>query len=158
MATPPEQLEFHDGDRAGVSARMADLAQRRIGWLNFLPEVDEDALPTPRVPSLFGRARQPAVPLTTWLPVPDTRKGRQPISIGVQHGVSSRVRSLLAEAGAPVPDGWLVVQDNPRRGLVLHVPDDARNDEVLDWMMRAAQALCPAPFTGHWLAEVHQRR
>lgn len=159
MAAPGELIEFHDDDRGVVVARMGELARDRNGWLNLSPEVDEDADP-PAGGGLFSvlGARRPAVPLTTWLPGRDGRKGREPITAGIQHGIGARVAGRLADAGAPVPDDWAVVQDNPRRGLIVEIPEGADHDVVLGWLLRAAAALCTAPFTGHWLAEVHHRR
>ncbi|CAN5750066.1 hypothetical protein BH20ACT2_BH20ACT2_15520 [soil metagenome] len=159
MAAPAELIEFRDDDRAVVVARMSELSRDRDGWLNLSPEVDEDAEPAAGggLFSVLG-ARRPAVPLLPWLPGRNGRKGREPITVGIQHGVGARVAGRLVDAGAPVPDGWAVLQDNPRRGLVVEIPEHADHDAALVWLTRAAAALCTAPFTGHWLAEVHHRR
>jgi hypothetical protein len=54
-----------------------------------------------------------------------------------------------------VPEGWKVTQDHPRRGLVAEVPADADNRTVVDWLLRAAAAVCQIPSTGRWQAAVH---
>ncbi len=161
MARQPEHLEFRDDDRQAVVARMTGLATDRSGWINLSPEVDDDHHPDVEpVGGLAGWLGGPRniVPLATWAPGARTGKGLEPISVGIAHGTSRRVVGWLAEMGSPVPDGWTVVQDHPRRGLVLQVPEHTQHGAVLGWLLHAVDLLCPHPLTGHWLAAVHIRR
>ena len=66
---------------------------------------------------LFGR-RGPAVPMGTWVVATE----RAPASVGISHGVREKVVPRLREAGVHARDGWHLVQDNPRRGLVARLP------------------------------------
>lgn len=56
-----------------------------------------------------------------------------------------------------MPEGWRVVQDNPRRGLVVQVPETAAHTTVLDWLLRAAAELTTVDLTGTWRARIHRR-
>jgi hypothetical protein len=62
---------------------------------------------------------------------------------------------LLAERGHPVPDGWVVVQDQVRKGLVVTLPDGVAPADALDWLLRAARLLSTVPLTGQWRAAVY---
>jgi hypothetical protein len=66
------------------------------------------------------------------------------------------VVATLRDLGLPLPEGWRVVQDHPRRGLVAKLPAGADDAGVLDWLIRAAGALCTVPGTGQWRAEVFE--
>ena len=57
---------------------------------------------------------------------------------------------MLAEADILLPAGWQVVQDSPRRGIVVEVPDDAAPDDVVDFLVRAGEALAMIDTTGDW--------
>jgi hypothetical protein len=56
-----------------------------------------------------------------------------------------------------VPDGWYVIQDNPRRGFVAQVPDTVPDADVLDWLLRAAAVLAAVPLSGDWRVMIHFR-
>jgi hypothetical protein len=103
---------------------------------------------------LTGRS---TVPLATWLPGEVGRRGIEPTTVGLQHAAGGKLVPLLAEAGLPVPDDWRVVQDNPRRGLVAHVPDDADLDDLVDWLVRATEAVATIDLTGEWRAAFYSR-
>ena len=75
--------------------------------------------------------------------------------IGLQHPAGTRAKSLLAELGHPVPDGWVVVQDHVRKGLVVSLPGDVPAAEALAWVLRAARLLSTVPLTGQWRAAVY---
>jgi hypothetical protein len=66
------------------------------------------------------------------------------------------VVAKLLELGLALPEGWRVVQDHPRRGLVAKLPAGADDVKVLGWLIRAAGALCAVPRTGRWRAEVFE--
>jgi hypothetical protein len=152
----PEQIEFRYDAWDPVLDRMADLAAAAQGWLNLYPETLEDAPdPAAEGSTLLGglfRSRAPAVPMGTWVAATD----RAPASVGVSHPLREKVAPRLREAGVFAPESWRLVQDNPRRGLVVRVPPDAPADEVLHWLMSAVDELCPVALTGHWLAEFHR--
>jgi hypothetical protein len=61
----------------------------------------------------------------------------------------------LAEAGVPLPDGWVVRQDHNRRGLVVRALRDAPESEIIEWSVRAGAALCREEMTGEWQAVVY---
>ena len=127
---------------AGEVDVVADRLDER-GWVNLQPGVAEEDVPPP-TSSLFGlfSARGPAVPLCTW------HRGER--SAGVQHATGPKAASRI-----DVPPGWRVVQDHPRRGLVVRVPADVEDVEVLRWLVDVGIRLCPVPTTGRWLAELH---
>lgn len=161
MPTEPRRMAFvrHRADE--VVAVMEELAAARAGWVNFEPDVHPDDVP-PSGSGLFAifSGRGPDVPLATWTaPSPPPRRGKgrpQPAMIGLQHGAGTRARGRLADVGHPVPDGWVVMQDHARRGLVVAVPDDASPRAVLDWLLTAAAALSPVPVHAAWHALVYR--
>jgi hypothetical protein len=154
MVAEPLVIEFEETHREPVVKRMAIMATAQQGWVNLSPGLDVDMPPQPRsaFSSLFG-ARGPAVPLGTWSA--PSRNGRQPATIGIQHGQGPKVLDQLGEAGITLPAEWRRLQDHPRRGLVCAVPagtEPADLDGVLDWLLRATGYLCPLPRTGEWRA------
>ena len=150
MAGPPEQLDFLLDDRATVLARMEQLSERKKGWINLSPALDEDEDPPPRS-STFGlfSGRGPDVPLCTWVPGP-------PVEIGIQHGAGAKAVGVLRDLGRPVPDAWRVTQDHSRRGLVVLIPDGTPDDQVLDWLLTAGTALAShLKLAGWWRAAIY---
>jgi hypothetical protein len=152
----PRDVMFTVDDRADVVDRMAELADGS-GWIVFDAAVHEDDLPPP--PGLVGvlTAKGPDVPELSW--VPGERGGRrvEPLSVGIRHASGPKAKARLAEAGHPVPEGWYVVQDNPKRGLVVQVPDTEPHAAVLDWLLKAAAVLATVPLTGDWRARIWHR-
>jgi len=150
VAGPPEQLDFLLDDRATVLARMEQLSERKKGWINLSPALDEDEDPPPRS-STFGlfSGRGPDVPLCTWVPGP-------PVEIGIQHGAGAKAVGVLRDLGRPVPDAWRVTQDHSRRGLVVLIPDGTPDDQVLDWLLTAGTALAShLKLAGWWRAAIY---
>src|SRR4029453_10013933 len=98
----------------------------------------------------FG-ARGPTVPLGTWTPP----HGRDPATAGIVHPEGPQAVRMLKERGAPVPAAWRVLQDHPKRGLVVAIAGGTGRD-VLDralvWLVAATGALCQWPRTGEWRA------
>ncbi len=152
----PRDVMFTVDDRSAIVDRMAELADGS-GWIVFDAAVDEDDLPPP--PGLAGifSAKGPDVPELSW--VPGERGGRrvEPLSVGIRHGAGPKAERRLAEAGHPVPDGWYVVQDNPRRGLVAQVPETEGHADVLAWLLGAAAVLANVPLAGGWRARIWHR-
>ena len=164
MPSPPsETLEFLRAEPDPVRERMDSMAAAHRGWINLRPRIYEEGSAedapdqTPVQPvglfAVFGGGGPP-VPLCTWTPGEARRRGVEPASVGIQHAVGPKAVRWLAEFGAPVPDGWAVAQDHPRRGLVVRPPPDAASAEVLDWLLEAGDALCRLPLTGWWRAAV----
>ena len=157
MAVPePVVVEFSENDRAAVVRRMAKLSDAGAGWINFSPGLNVEEPPAPRSSmGMLLAARGPLVPLATWAPP----QGREPATAGIEHGQGPKVVRTLADRGVPVPEGWRVTQDHPRRGLVV-IPTPGVGDEaldtVLDWLLRAAAALCPLPRSGQWRAYCYE--
>ncbi|MCI3950415.1 MAG: hypothetical protein K0R11_2349 [Acidimicrobiales bacterium] len=156
MRPPSETLEFLRTDPDELLARMAGLAAGNRGWINLRPLVQDSEEAPIRGPGLFGLfgSGGPPVPLCTWTPGERRRRGVEPPSVGVQHAAGQKVARRLPEVGASVPDGWAVVQDHPRRGLVVRPPAGTPPDAVLGWLLGVGEALCVPPVTGWWTAAV----
>lgn len=155
----PDQIEFGIGAPEPAIEAWADLvAAADGGWMNVMPEVDSDAAAavTPSPVAAIFRAPGPPIPQITLMPPSTGRRGDRPAQMGLTHGVGTKVIRRLASEGIALPDGWAVVQDHVRRGVVLTLSDAIDPDAVMTWALRAAEALCPIPVTGAWLAEVHR--
>lgn len=138
---PDVVIELPDGDISPLLDQVGGAV-----FVNLHPGVDADEVP-PRsaLTNLFGN-RGPTVPLATWTPG----------EIGLQHMAGQRVVRFLADKGVPVPESWYVVNDHPKRGLVLRTYD-ADPAETLAWLVRAATVTCPLPIVGPWHAVVRSR-
>jgi hypothetical protein len=162
----PDYVEFTSDDLSTVVARMAALSQVLDGWINFQPAVDVDDLPPPRT-GLGGllSGRGPDVPLATWTPGASRRRRGadaepvlvEPPSVGLQHGSGPAAVVRLQAADHPVPDGWVVMQDHAKRGLVVAVPPAVPHEDVLAWLLRAAAILSTVPLDRDWRAAVYAR-
>lgn len=150
---PIEELEFVPPEVGEVLAAMAALDGAGDGWINVLPGVPEEEVeeaPRTAFTALFG-APQPPATMGTWVP---GRPGQGP-SVGISHPRGRSAARQLAELGVPVPEGWRVRQDHPRRGLVVVASPGVAHEVVLDWVLRATRALAVMPLTGRWQARVH---
>jgi len=154
----PEQIEFTGADTGRALAALDELVAASAGWANLYPEVEEDdaRAVTPSAVASWFRVPGPPIPQATFIAPTDGRRGRTPAQVGLTHGVGATVVPRLAEQGLPLPEGWAVVQDHLRRGLVVRLDDPPDTMAVLGWSLRAIEALCPIPVTGGWLAEVHR--
>lgn len=156
MAGPDEEIAFVETDPALVLDRMGQRSAAEAGWINFSPEVEEDAVVPPSGGFLsFLAARGPSIPLATWSTGAPTRHGPGRQSLGLQHGGGPRALAALSELGLGLRPGWLKVQDHPRRGLVVTVPPGADHGDLLHWLLSAAHALSTVPLTGDWLARIY---
>jgi hypothetical protein len=159
VGTPPEVIEF-DPDAPGlVVDQIRRLAQSHDGWVNMQPIVDEQDVPQTSV-GLLGwiSAKGPAVPEATWVPGERKRSGAvTPDSIGLQHRGGPKARLTLADAGLPIPPGWRILSDHPKRGLVLELPGATDPEAIVDWLVRAAKTLSPIDLPDRWVATVHSR-
>ena len=159
MAAPrPEQIEFRHDEWDAVVERAEALAAARRGWVNLYAEVeDEEGMARPGAPAIglgaMFRTGGPTVPTATWV----MPTGKDPGTVGIAHAARSKVLPVLVEKGIEPPAGCFRLQDNPRRGLVLRLPDPVATADVIAWMMEAIDELCPLQLTGHWMAEIHDR-
>lgn len=147
-------MEFVPPEAWAVVEWMAVLSSAADGWVNLLPGVPEDAVEEPPrtvFTALFGTANPP-VTMCTWMP---GRRGAGP-TVGVSHPTERKAVPQLEAAGAGLPTGWRVRQDHVRRGLVVEPPPGTPDAEVLEWMVRAGEALARVPLTGRWKARVHR--
>lgn len=156
----PRYLEFALGELDEVVAEMEVLAEAHSGWINFEPAVAVEPEDLPPAPSpLFGvfSGKGPDIPLATWTPPSaPSRRGRvEPAMVGLQHGSGARAKPRLADAGYGVPEGWRVVQDHSRKGLVVALPPAAAHADAVTWLLRAAAALTIVPLSGTWRASVY---
>src|SRR5438874_1429153 len=135
---------------------MDQIASAGKGWVNFQPAVEPDDVPEDGGAFRVFSVRGPAVPLCTWLPAGPTPRGTPYVSLGVQHGAGSRVAARLADAGAGVPSEWRVLQDHPRKGIVVAAPAETDAVRLLDWLLDAGHALCPVAYR-RWRAIVHRQ-
>ena len=150
-------VELTADDRGAVLAEMEVLARDRSGWVNLAPHVDPELVPSPGGLAAAFSARGPSVPLATWVPGRLSRRGDEPSSLGVQHPLGTRALPTLTELGIRVPEGYRMVSDNPKRGLVLEAAAPGEPGEVLDWMIRVTGGTCPIEFDGRWLAGIVTR-
>lgn len=153
-------VEFTRSDPAEVLAHMDELSQTLRGWINFQPNVDPEDVPGAgfNLLSVFS-ARGPAIPLATWMPGQHNRKGDATSpEIGIQHPAGSRAMPVLGARNINAPDGWTVLQDNPKRGLVLRLSPEVPHQQILTWLLDATTALCAYPLPDSWLAAVHTRQ
>ncbi len=106
-------------------AHMAEASSSGTGWINLEPVIDEEHEPPQPGPFAFLGGSTHKVPTATWLPGKHNPNGTmKPTTIGLQHASGPRVARRLADLGCPLPDGWRITQDHPRRGLVALVPAD----------------------------------
>jgi hypothetical protein len=157
MSSEPRHVEFRPDAPQEVVATMDAMAKAGKGWVNFEPAVDVDDVPSEGSGAFsFLSGRGPVVPLGTWTPGTMTRRGRtEPAMLGLQHPAGSKAKPLLAELGQPVPEGWVVMQDHVRKGLVVAVPPEVGPGEALEWLLRAARLLSTIPLTGGWRAAIY---
>lgn len=153
MTSQPRYVEFQPDRADEVVAAM----EAGVGWINFEPavEVDDVAAAGSSTFAIFS-GRGPVVPLGTWTPATTQGRGRrEPAMLGLQHPAGSKAKPLLAELGHPVPDGWAVVQDHVRKGLVVALPDGVAAGDALAWLLRAARLLSTIPLQGGWRAAIY---
>lgn len=153
-----EQFEFRPPTTAAVLERMRVLSAAGDGWINLLPgipEEEEEAQPRAGIFSAIFGAAQPPVTMCTWIPRHTGRGRAADQSVGILHPRGRHVAAQLAELGVPVPPGWRIGQDHPRRGLIVHPAPAAGAADVLGWTLRAGTVLAALPLTGMWQARVY---
>jgi hypothetical protein len=150
-----ERLEFKPTVLGGVLDAMSKITKAGDGWINLLPGIDEDDAPPPStgIAALFS-PRTAGVVMATWAPPARTRNGMQGATVGILHSAGRFAARQLTTLGAPLADGWIVRQDNPRRGLIVSAPVDTDDEDVLVWTIAATTALCHLVLTGDWVADI----
>lgn len=157
MIDAPETIEFWSSDPSTLVPRLRALATARDGWVNLHPLVDPAEVPRNSL-GLLGwvQAKGPAVPEATWVPGVAGRRGPRPDAVGLQHSGGPKARLRLAEAGVPIPEGWRLKADHPRRGLVLELPEGTDPQVIVSWLLRAARALSTLTLPDAWIAAFHK--
>ncbi len=149
-------MRFNAHDLQGVVSSMDKLAAAGDGWVNLLPGLAENETRSSSLGflTLFSGGSI-GVTMCTWIPAGDGERTDRRASLGITHITARRVVARLEALGLPVPAGWLVEQDHPRRGLVLRLPAGEPAEGVLAWAMAAVEALiAPRPIM-NWDADVY---
>jgi len=156
MARPVERLQFRPGELDGVLAAMDTITSAGDGWINLLPGIDADEAP-PRPTGLTAilAPRTPGAVMGTWTPQKMTRRGMQGSTVGLLHPAGRFAARQLASVGIPLPSGWILRQDNQRRGLIVSAPVDTPASDILDWIIAAGTALCGLELSGEWRADIY---
>jgi hypothetical protein len=153
-----DRFEFTPPGIDRVVGYLHHLTEAGQGWINLLPgvDLDEDEQQTapPGLFSLFSQ-RQPQVTMATLMPPRPARRAFDGVTLGLLHPTGGKAVARLAEAGVTKPEGWLVRQDHPRRGLVLLTKHGTPETDVIEWAIRAGTALCRREMTGDWQAVVY---
>lgn len=147
--SPTDQTRLPETDGRALAELVTPFLERRAGWVNIIPVIADDvAVPsTPGVFAVFSK-RGPVVPMGTWTAPGASRNGIAPAQIGIQHGTGRGARESLADVAWTVPDGWRVLSDHPRRGVVIEPPPDTPAESVAAWLLGALARLCLPPRTG----------
>ncbi|HEV3281788.1 MAG TPA: hypothetical protein VG032_09315 [Acidimicrobiales bacterium] len=152
----PVELEFVAHDDPSLLTHMRKVAADRTGWINVKPIIDEEHTPAGPGPFAFLGGSTHKVPTVTWMPGRQAANGaKKPTTVGIQHAAGTHLAWKLRDIGMPLPDGWRVTQDHPRRGLVAQVPADADDEAVMHWLLSAATFASAVPTTGRWTASIH---
>ena len=153
-----EHIEFTPMVTGEVVAKMDQLAAARDGWINLLPGVPEEMvgdIPRPTtLGSLFGTG-QPEVAMVTFMPAPPKGRTSDRETFGFMHGVGHKAMPALQQEGLGLPDGWRLRQDHVRRGMIVELPVGESHEDALAYALRVGGALCVAPMTGSWRADVY---
>lgn len=149
-AGPPTSIGFRRSDPSTLATAIESAAGRGDGWINVRPDPDEV---DPRVlgrPSVFS-GRGPTIPMGTFV----VGAGGGEHQVGIEHGAGKDVARLLKEAGVAFPSGTRLVQDHPRRGLILAVPTTTPAAELATLILRIASELTSIALTDRWIADIY---
>ena len=153
-----DAIEFTSDDTSALVARMEELSRRGEGWINVGPGLTPEefsTLPPRSAIAKWVSGRGPAVPMSTWTPASEGRRG-SPAQIGIAHGTGPDALARLEAEGIEVPAGWTKRQDHAKNGIVLELPTSVAHAAVVDWLTRAMVALSPRVEIGNdWIAEAY---
>ncbi len=151
-----ERLAFRADEPAQIIEYMKRLADAGDGWINLLPNVSsDDERPTSLGFLTLVGGGALGVTMCTWIPASHNDRRRTHSSLGIAHLTAHRAAAQLASSAVPIPATWFVEQDHRRRGLVMRVPSDEPHGQVLEWALRAADALSPPRPERTWRADVY---
>jgi len=156
---PTDVLLVDQLDPGALAAVIEPLLERRHGWANVLPEIpdDIDVPPTPGRLAIFNK-RGPLIPMGTWTAPSQQRDGGvAPSELGILHGQGARVVEKLAGTAGELPSGWQVVQDHPRRGLVVSPTAGASTNAIATWLLGALGVLCIPPRTDRFRVYLYDK-
>lgn len=150
MSLDAGRFDAHDVEAA---VRVIDLVLTEPGrWANlfFEPIDDENAVPESALFGFFA-ARGPANPLATLMA--PKKDADHLLEVGIQHQAGVKAAKQLKEAQILGPNEARVVQDHPRRGLVIKWPE---GDLVglITWLFPAMRELSRARSTNAVLWEL----
>jgi hypothetical protein len=149
----PRRLPFRRSDPGPLVDVVDDLARLGRGWVNVAADLGDDNAASR--PGGWFSARGPEAPHSTYLPPRPKRNGRvAPAQLGIEHAAGPKAVRQLDAAGLTLPTGWLVRQDNPKRGLVLAVAAGTAPGQLVGWLLSAAGLLSRVALGDAWLAEV----
>ncbi len=143
-----------DASDLAVAARLFERTLEQPGrWCNFAFEELEDDNVIPDS-TLFGflAARGPANPLTTIMS--PAKQADYLVEVGIQHRAGTKAASQLKEAELYGPTSAKVVQDHPRRGLVIRWPLSEDVASLAAWIFPAMRELSRSPSTNLVLWEI----
>jgi hypothetical protein len=154
---PKQKIEFTPPEIGPVAEALGQLRQSGNGWMNLLPGVPEGTVEAEQPAGLFAVFGNRAAPTTmaTLIPPRADRREHEGVSVGVMHPTGGKAVARLTAAGIVVPTGWVVRQDHVRRGLVLRTAPDALDTAIVEWAVRAGDALCLVEMTGRWQAVLY---
>ncbi len=149
MATP-DRIAFQRQEPAALTLALQRVLDARRGWVNVQPDLDGIDPRSLARPSIFA-ARGRAIPLGTF--VPATQPGGEH-QLGVEHGAGRHAADQLRGAGVVFPTGARLVQDHPRRGLVIAIPDGTAMSEVATLLIDIVTELTAVVIGDRWIAEL----
>jgi hypothetical protein len=158
MAKAPEALQvvFTEDDIGEMVEHMARLTALGHGWINLDPLLDVEDIPEPPsgLTALFT-AKGPPIPRATWIAPIRKRRRSEPGTIGMEHGRGRRALPFLADADIHRDASWRTLSDSAKRGLVIALPPESDERDVLTWLLAAANALSTAPLAGRWRGSIY---
>lgn len=146
---------FDSHDHAAAEEVFLEVLESPGRWCNLSFEpIDDDSVPPESALFGFLAARGPANPLATVMrPAKD---GDYLVEIGIQHQAGTKAANQLREAQLFGPKSARVVQDHPRRGLVVRWPKDESITALVQWIFPAMRELSRAPHTQAVLWEIRE--
>ena len=119
-----------------------------IFWFNIEPDVDQRSVHTG---SIFWKAfssRGPRIPQFTWTSATDRKGNFQPSEIGLTHPTGIAVLERIQSFQINVPNGWQLIQDHPKRGIVFQLPKTYDPEEVVVFATSVIPVVSPFEFAG----------